>query len=361
MKKTVRKFSVRKFLLFLLFLIIMLVFAAVGIYFYEIGPVNSNSKPILINIEKGDNYYNISDKLKEKNLIKSEFFYKLYLKINKPSPLTVGNYELNKTMSMQEIVEVLSDSKNQKIDTIKLTFREGLNIRGIAQIIEEKTNIKKEDFINKVSDKDFIKTIQKDYWFLTDDIYNEKIYYPLEGYLFPDTYEFEKKDIKSEKIITKMLDNTEKKLNNYKEKINSNELTIHQILTLASLVEQEAVTKEDRALVAGVFYNRLKTNMSLGSDVTTYYAAKKNLTESLTKDELTECNGYNTRCLTMKGLPVGPIANPSITAIEAAINPTDNEYYYFVADTSKKVYFNKTINEHNQTIAKLKKEGKWAA
>ena len=361
MKKTVRKFSVRKFLLFLLFLIIMLVFAAVGIYFYEIGPVNSNSKPILINIEKGDNYYNISDKLKEKNLIKSEFFYKLYLKINKPSSLTVGNYELNKTMSMQEIVEVLSDSKNQKIDTIKLTFREGLNIRGIAQIIEEKTNIKKEDFINKVSDKDFIKTIQKDYWFLTDDIYNEKIYYPLEGYLFPDTYEFEKKDIKSEKIITKMLDNTEKKLNNYKEKINSNELTIHQILTLASLVEQEAVTKEDRALVAGVFYNRLKTNMSLGSDVTTYYAAKKNLTESLTKDELTECNGYNTRCLTMKGLPVGPIANPSITAIEAAINPTDNEYYYFVADTSKKVYFNKTINEHNQTIAKLKKEGKWAA
>ena len=361
MKKTVRKFSVRKFLLFLLFLIIMLVFAAVGIYFYEIGPVNSNSKPILINIEKGDNYYNISGKLKEKNLIKSEFFYKLYLKINKPSSLTVGNYELNKTMSMQEIVEVLSDSKNQKIDTIKLTFREGLNIRGIAQIIEEKTNIKKEDFINKVSDKDFIKTIQKDYWFLTDDIYNEKIYYPLEGYLFPDTYEFEKKDIKSEKIITKMLDNTEKKLNNYKEKINSNELTIHQILTLASLVEQEAVTKEDRALVAGVFYNRLKTNMSLGSDVTTYYAAKKNLTESLTKDELTECNGYNTRCLTMKGLPVGPIANPSITAIEAAINPTDNEYYYFVADTSKKVYFNKTINEHNQTIAKLKKEGKWAA
>ena len=361
MKKTVRKFSVRKFLLFLLFLIIMLVFAAVGIYFYEIGPVNSNSKPILINIEKGDNYYNISGKLKEKNLIKSEFFYKLYLKINKPSSLTVGNYELNKTMSMQEIVEVLSDSKNQKIDTIKLTFREGLNIRGIAQIIEEKTNIKKEDFINKVSDKDFIKTIQKDYWFLTDDIYNEKIYYPLEGYLFPDTYEFEKKDIKSEKIITKMLDNTEKKLSNYKEKINSNELTIHQILTLASLVEQEAVTKEDRALVAGVFYNRLKTNMSLGSDVTTYYAAKKNLTESLTKDELTECNGYNTRCLTMKGLPVGPIANPSITAIEAAINPTDNEYYYFVADTSKKVYFNKTINEHNQTIAKLKKEGKWAA
>ena len=102
-------------------------------------------------------------------------------------------------MGIKEIVEILSDSKNQKIDSIKITFREGLNIRGIAQIIEEKTNIKSEEFINKVSDKDYIKSIQKDYWFLTDDIYNEKIYYPLEGYLFPDTYEFEKKEIEEKR------------------------------------------------------------------------------------------------------------------------------------------------------------------
>ncbi|MBR2708463.1 MAG: endolytic transglycosylase MltG [Bacilli bacterium] len=361
MKKTVRKFSVRKFLLFLLFLIIILISIVVGIYFYEIGPVSTKTKAKLISIEKGDNFYNISSKLKKNNLIKSEIFYKIYLKITKPNGLTVGDYELNETMSTQKIVEVLSDSKNQKIDTIKITFREGLNIRGIAQKIEEKANIKNEEFINKVSDKEYIKSIQKDYWFLTDEIYNDKIYYPLEGYLFPDTYEFEKKDISSEKIIKKILDNTKEKLNKYKEQFKNNEMSIHQVLTLASLVEQEAVTKEDRALVAGVFYNRLKTNMSLGSDVTTYYAAKKSLTESLTREELTECNGYNTRCLTMKGLPVGPIANPSITSIEAALNPTQNEYYYFVADTSKKVYFNKTINEHNQTIAKLKKEGKWAA
>ena len=359
MKKTVRKFSVRKFLLFLLFLIIILILGVLAVYFYEIGPVGTNAKPKQISIEKGDNFYNISNKLKKNNLIKSELFYKIYLKITKPNGLTVGNYELNETMNTKEIIELLSDSKNQKFDTIKLTFREGLNIRGIAQIIEEKTNIKKEEFINKASDKNYIKSIQKNYWFLTDDIYNEQIYYPLEGYLFPDTYEFEKKDLTSEKIITKMLDNTSEKLKNYKDKFNN--LTVHQTLTLASLVEQEAVTKEDRALVAGVFYNRLKTNMSLGSDVTTYYAAKKSLKDTLTKEELNDCNGYNTRCLTMKGLPVGPIANPSLTSIEAAINPTQNEFYYFVADTSKKVYFNKTINEHNQTIAKLKKEGKWAA
>lgn len=359
--KTVRRFSMSKFLLFLLVLTIILFLILVGIYEYQIGPVSKNNEPKLLSIENGDNYYNISKKLKDKNLIKSETFYKIYLKIKKPSSLTVGNYELNETMSIEEIVKELGNSKNQKIETTKITFREGLNIRGIAKIVEEKTKISQEDFINKVCDKQYLKSIQNKYWFLTDEIYNEQIYYPLEGYLFPDTYIFEKKDLKSESIIEKMLDNTDKKLNNYKTNFENNELSIHKIMTLASLIEQEAVTKEDRALVAGVFYNRLKINMSLGSDVTTYYAAKKSLTESLTKAELDDCNGYNTRCLTMKGLPIGPIANPSITSIEAALTPTQNDFYYFVADSSKKVYFNKTINEHNQTIAKLKKEGKWAA
>ena len=93
---------------------------------------------------------------------------------------------------------------------------------------------------------------------------------------------------------------------------------------------------KDRAMVAGVFYNRLNNNWSLGSDVTTYYAARKNLSETLTQSDLNDCNGYNTRCTSMRGLPVGPIDNPSLSAIEAALNPTENSYYYFVADTDKK-------------------------
>ena len=175
MKKTVRKFSVRKFLLFLLFLIIILISGALGTYFYEIGPVSSNDKAKLISIEKGDNFYNISGKLKKNNLIKSEMFYKIYLKLTRPSGLTVGDYELNETMDTKKIVELLSDSKNQKINTVKITLREGLNIRGIAQVIEEKTDIKSEEFINKAQDRSYIKSIQSNYWFLTNDIFNEKI------------------------------------------------------------------------------------------------------------------------------------------------------------------------------------------
>lgn len=342
-------------------LIILLVLIVLGIYKYETGPVSSNAKPKLITIEKGDNFNNISKKLKKLNLIKSEAFYKIYIKFKKPGGLTAGDFELNEAMNVEEVVKVLSNKNNQKIDEVKITIREGITIPKLAEIVEDKSGIKKEEFISKVQDKEYIKSIQNNYWFLTDEIYNEQIYYPLEGYLFPETYHFEKKKISTEVIIKKMLETMDNKIKPYKQQIESNSYSIHQILTVASLVEQEAITKEDRALVAGVFYNRLNSNMSLGSDVTTYYAAKKTLKDTLTKEELDACNGYNTRCRTMKGLPVSPISNVSLTSIEAATSPTPNDYYYFVADTDRKIYFNKTLNEHNNTIAKLKSENKWAA
>ena len=145
------------------------------------------------------------------------------------------------------------------------------------------------------------------------------------------------------------------------DKLQNGTYTTHQILTLASIVELEAVSDSDRALVAGVLYNRLNDNWSLGCDATTYYAAKKSMTERLTQSDLTACNGYNTRCTSMTGLPVGPIDNPSISSIKAALNPTESDYYYFVADTDKKVYFTKNATEHDRIISKLRDEGKWAA
>lgn len=100
--------------------------------------------------------------------------------------------------------------------------------------------------------------------------------------------------------------------------------------------------------------------MSLGSDVTTYYAAKIDMGErDLYKSEISDCNDYNTRCATFKTLPIGPISNPSISAIKAVVEPIVSDYYYFVADKDKKVYFSKTSSEQNNIIAKLKKEGKW--
>src|SRR5699024_1987872 len=114
----------------------------------------------------------------------------------------------------------------------------------------------------------------------------------------------------------------------------------------------------DRNGVAGVFYNRLDSNMTLGSDVTTYYAIKVDMNErDLTKAELNDCNNYNTRCSTFIGLPVSPICIPSIESIDAVLEPTEHDYYYFVADKNKKTYFTKTYNEHLNMIDTLKEEG----
>ena len=359
--KKVRKFKVGKFLLFLLLLIIVLILILLGIYKYQTSAVSSNTDPKTITVDEGDNYFSIASKLKEKNLIRSETFYKLYLKLAKPDSLITGDYELNEAMSVREIVKVLSDKDGGKNNTIKLTFREGLNITQIAKIVEEKTDITADEFINKIADKTFLQSLQQDYWFITDDIYNTEIYYPLEGYLYPDTYHFEPSELDIETIVRKILDNTKVKLEPYKNQLQNGSYSIHQILTLASIVELEAVSDSDRAMVAGVFYNRLNNNWSLGSDVTTYYASKKAMTESLTQSDLTACNGYNTRCTSMIGLPVGPIDNPSISSINAALNPTESDYYYFVADTNKKVYFTKNATEHDRIISKLKDEGIWAA
>ena len=354
-----RKFSFKKTALFFIVLILLICLSFLGVFYFETSSVSSNSKPISLEVKAGDNYYTLAAKLKEKNLIKSEFFYKIFLKINKPKKLVLGEYELNKNMNAKTILKTLSDEKNLKDTSVKITFKEGMNVVKFASIIEDKTDIKAEEFLNKINDEEFINTLINDYWFITDEVKNSQIYYDLEGYLYPDTYIFEKHELTSDAIIKIILKNTDKKLSEIKDEISNSKYSVHQLLTLASLIELEAGVASDRATVAGVFYNRLNNNWSLGSDVTTYYSAKKAMTEKLTKDDLDACNGYNTRCITMKGLPVGPIDNPSISSIKAAVNPTPTDYYYFVADSSKKVYFTKTANEHANIIAKLKKEGKW--
>ena len=354
-----RKFSFRKTALFFIVLILLIILVFLGLYKFNTSSVGGNDKAISIVVEKGDNYYTIASKLKNKDLIRSEFFYKIFLKLHKPSKLVLGEYVLNKSMNVSKIIETLSDEKNVKKNIVKLTLKEGTNVRQMAKAIEEKTGIKAADFLNKINDETYINTLIEKYWFITDAVKNPQIYYDLEGYLYPDTYIFEDNQMTIDIILSTILKNTDKKLTELKPDIEKSGYSVHQILTMASLVELEAVTESDRKTVAGVFYNRLNNKWSLGSDVTTYYASKKSMTEALTGDDLNACNGYNTRCKTMQGLPVGPIANSSLTAIKAAINPEKTDYYYFVADSSKKVYFTKNATEHANIIAKLKKEGKW--
>lgn len=339
------------------------IIAVAFFYNYQISPISRESEKVIVEIKEGS-ISSIGNTLYEKGLIKSTFIFKLYVKLNNITSLKASTYELDKNMNLKTIIKELEDGNSYNPDQITITFKEGLNVRKIAKLVEENTNNNYDDFMSLMNNKEFIDKKIAEYWFLTDSIKNSKIYYPLEGYLFPDTYAFLNKDVSCEEIVDTMLREMGKKLDPYKEQINNSEYNIHELITLASIVELEGASADDRAGVAGVFYNRLKDGWVLGSDVTTYYYLKiDDFKQSLNgnKNLYTCDNAYNTRCTSFVGLPVGPISNPGISSIEATINYKKHNYYYFVADCNKKTYLNKDATGHYNTIQKLKNENNWCA
>ena len=197
--------------------------------------------------------------------------------------------------------------------------------------------------------------------FITKEIKDDDIYYSLEGYLYPDTYIFADENVTVESIFEKMLDKMNSVLTPYQKEIEDSDFSVHEVLTLASVVELEAKNEEDRAGVASVFINRLDRNMALQSDVTTYYGLQLAMDErELTAQELNDNNGYNTRASSMAGeIPVGPICIVSESSIKAILNPDTTDDLYFVADKNGKVYFSETNDEHEETIQELKDKGLW--
>ena len=336
----------------------LLLIASFAYYQYSVSPIDSSSKAdIEVVIPEGMSTNNIAKTLKDRGLIKSELFFKVYLKLNNVSSLKASTYLLTKSMSLNEIVDALVKGSANG-DVIRITFKEGETIKDYAELISEVTNISSEDFINTAKDPTLLTSLINDYWFLTDSILNEEIYYPLEGYLFPDTYEFSKDNLTSESIIRTLLNEEEEKLAPYKETLQNN--NIHSIITLASIAELEGVKDEDRRLIISVFNNRLNLGMNLGSDVTTYYAFNEEMDSDLTSEMFNTYNPYNTRSSEMAGrLPIGPICSPSLSSIEAAINPETSDYLYFVADKNRNVYFTRNVKEHEEKVQELKEKGDW--
>ena len=347
----------------ILLVLLAMIFLGGFIYNYELSPVSRDSEKVIVEIKEGS-IYSIGDTLYKEGLIRNTLIFKVYVKVNGVNSLKASTYELDKNMSLKEIIKVLEAGNGYNPDEITITFKEGLNVRKIAKLVEENTNNSYDDFMKLMNDSDFIDKKIDEYWFLTDSIKNSKIYYPLEGYLFPETYAFLNKDVTVEDIVDTMLKEMGKVLEGYKDKIENSEYNIHELMTLASIVELEGASADDRASVAGVFYNRLHDGWVLGSDVTTYYYLKiDDFKQSLNgnKNLYTCDNAYNTRCTSFAGLPVGPISNPGKESIDAVINYKKHNYYYFVADCNKKTYLNKDATGHYNTIQKLKNEGNWCA
>ena len=318
---------------------------------------NDDSK-IEIVIPQGTSKKEVGNILEEKGLIKSSNFFSIYIKLFDTKDFKASTYYLSKNMDLKEIINILENGNSYNPDQIAITFKEGINIRKLATLIQDNTNNSYDDVIDTLNDKAYLDELIEKYWFITDNIKNDKLYYSLEGYLFPDTYYFSNKDVTVKEIIEKMLDKMGKVLEEYKDEIENSNLSIHEILTLASIIEKEGKT-QDFAMISSVFYNRLKLKMALGSCATAYYGMGMDFDEvGIATSEMTSnINDYNTYILT--SLPIGPISLPGLNAIIAAIKPDESDNLYFLSDNEGVTYFFETLQEQTAKKNELIQSGKW--
>lgn len=334
----------------------VVIFAGVigGGYLYvrsALKPVDpDNKEPVKVQIPIGSSVSQIASILEKNDIIKSAIVFKYYVKFKNESGFQAGNYQFNQSMTIQEIVERLKKGELMGEAAIKLTIPEGLQLSEIADIIAKHTPYSKKEIMNQLTKQQFIKQMQKKYPnTITDDIFNRRIKYALEGYLYPATYSFYEESPPLSEIIETMIKKTDEMLVPYRNKMKELSLSTHQFLTLASLVEEEATEKADREKIASVFYNRLEKNMPLQTDPTVLYSLGKHKERVYYKD-LEVNSPYNT--YKNKGLPPGPIANAGKQSLDAVANPADTNYFYFLATKEGEVIFTKTLDEHNKEKAK---------
>lgn len=306
--------------------------------------VSKESEEVNFSIATGSSSASIVEDLYDAGLIKNETVALIYLKLNDDISLQAGDYVLNKNMSTPEIFDALQSGVVYN-DSVSITFIEGETLKKFITRIADKFEWNEEELHASLADKEYLQNLINEYWFLEDTILDEDIYYALEGYLFPETYSFHK-DATFNDIIKRMLNQTDLVLSGYRKQLEDSDYSVHEILTMASIIEKEALSDEDRTKVSQVILKRIAIDMNLGMDVTSYYGVQKEMTETITAADLNNNNPYNTRVLSFKGLPIGPICNPSESSIKAALNPADTDYIYFFADiTTGKVYFTEDYNE----------------
>ncbi|MCR8870974.1 hypothetical protein CON84_01905 [Bacillus sp. AFS094228] len=319
--------------------------------------INSAMKPVdpdddtikKVKIPIGSSVNGISTLLEEQGIIKDARVFKYYIKFRNESGFQAGEYKLSPSMPIEDIVTSIKTGKLMKEAAMKITIPEGKQLIQIADIIAGKTGEDPKKVFKKLNDKKFVNSMQEQFpQLLTSEIENEKVLYPLEGYLFPATYDFYEEKPTLESIVIEMLKKTEETLQAYEGQMDKNEYSVHEMLTFASLVEEEATAQVDRGKIASVFYNRIKEGMPLQTDPTVLYAKGSHKSRVYYKD-LEVKSPYNT--YKNKGLPPGPIANAGTTSIDAVLKPEKTDYLYFLATPEGEVLYSKTLDDHNNKKA----------
>ena len=349
---------------------VLLILLGVGGFFgyryveSALQPVDANSKQyVTVQIPEGANLQQIGDTLEKSELVKHGFIFSLYAKYKDYNDLKSGYYNLQKSMSTDDIIKELQKGgtpQPQEVALANLTIPEGYTLDQIAQTVGQlqgdfKEPLTADAFLAKVQDETFISQLVAKYPTLLESLPTKEsgVRYRLEGYLFPATYAI-KESTTIESLIDEMVAAMDKNLSAHYTAIKEKNLTVNELLTIASLVEKEGLKTDDRKLIAGVFYNRLNLGMPLQSNIAILYAeGKLGQNISLADDaaiDTTINSPYNV--YTNLGLMPGPVDSPSLDAIEASINQTKSDYLYFVANVQDgKVYFANTREEHDRNVA----------
>lgn len=324
-----------------------------------IDPTSTETVEIEVPLGAGSGY--IGELLEENGLVRSSTIFRFYTRFKNESSFQAGTYTLSPSQSIDELIETLKTGKVIVVPDIKLVIPEGFTIDQVIARLAKVADIPKEEISEQLSDREYIQSLVNEHEMLTDEVLQEGIYHPLEGYLFPATYEFNK-GVTLNEIIDEMLLPTESMYQEYKDRVADSGRTFHETLALASVVEKEAVSTEDRREIAGVFENRLNDGMKLQSDPTVWYGTGETSIFTSFAD-LENDSLYNT--YRYEGIPIGPIAAVSRDAFEAVLNPNDTENIYFYARPPREgfpngeVLFEVDYEDHQQNVNKYRSE--WEA
>lgn len=285
---------------------------------------NPNIREVLLEVTPTTSFEEIADTLYDEKFIAYKDWFLFQGKLEDiTQQLNPGTYSISSNMSNEEILSLLSSSKEEKEETVKFTIPEGFTITQIADRLDSEGIVPKEDFLRAVNEREY------DFPFLKEAPRNTK--YKLEGYLFPDTY-IVRKGATAEEIIIQMLNQFEAITSQYSQYLYGSIYTLHDVVTIASIIEQEAKLDEERAIISGVIYNRLEANMKLQMCSTIQYVLEKRKA-NLSYDDLKVESPYNT--YKYEGLPLGPISSPGEASLKAAFLPEENNFFFFVLKDSK--------------------------
>ena len=331
----------------LLILILALLVGAGGYYTIGLRPVDPGSEEkVIVEIPNGSGASAIVDILDDAGLVKNKTCAKINSRIGGYNSLQANTYVFSPSMSFNEIMKVINTGDFEYVSKESIEVKDGARLQQVAEAMAEQLPFTADEILAKWSDKQYLSELIDRYWFLTDEILDKDIMYPLEGYLYADTY-FVTTDNSTIEGFTEMcLDRMDEELSERRPAIDASGFTVHQLLTLTSIVTKEA-TADDQAGVAGVFMNRLDQGMSLGSDVTVCYIFQEDRVD-LKVSQLESENPYNTR--KYAGLPPGPICQVVGDAIDATLNYEKHDYLFFIADEQGIVRYSTDEAGHESNI-----------